>query len=88
MDHIISYYEKVKAFAIREKKEQETRRFVLESNLNRKGYHLDANYYKSEISKCHANEGYLDFIIKFLTEKQTEITKSKNEENCCKQLTF
>lgn len=88
MKHLISYYENVLAFLIKERKEQENRRFVLESNLNRKGYYFDIPYLKSEISKCHANEDYYNFVINIINEQYKEILEKYKRSNCCEQVTI
>lgn len=87
-NHVISFYEKTLNFLILQKKEQESRRFVLECNLNRKGYYFDNEYLKSEISKCRANEDYLNFTIKILKENYTDLLKKTKEINCYEQVTI
>lgn len=88
MKHLISYYEKVIAFLVIRKKEEENHRFVLEMNLNRKGYQFDIEYIKSNISKCRANEEYLNFVIHLVKQKQMELINSINQNDSFKQVTI
>lgn len=88
MKHLISYYEQTLNFLILQKKEQESRRFVLECNLNRKGYHFESEYLKFEISKCRANEDYLNFTISLVKQNYTDLLKKTKEIDCYEQVTI
>lgn len=88
MNHLISYYEKVLAFLIMQKKDEENHRFILENNLNRKGYQFDYEYIKSSINKCRVSEDYYNFLIHLVKQNQMDLIRTINKTNCCEQVTI